>query len=75
MNELLTIPHVAMLPEPKRGTVEVAIAPGTRGRVKALGSYWPAEFYQPKGQVKLLPGEPILVIGIKNITLLVIPLS
>ncbi|MCL1475648.1 NfeD family protein [Argonema antarcticum] len=75
MSEFLTISNVAMLPEPKRGTVEKAIAPGLRGRVKALGSYWPAEFYQPEGQVQLLPGEIILVVGIKNITLLIVPLS
>ena len=73
MNELLTIPHVTMLPEPKRGTVEVAIAPGTRGRVKAMGSYWLAELHQVEGEIHLLPGESILVVGIKNITLLVVP--
>lgn len=75
MDELLTIPNVAMLPEPKRGTVEVAIAPGTRGRVKAMGSYWLAELHEIEDEIHLLPGEPILVVGIRNTTLLVIPTS
>lgn len=75
MNVFLTNSNVAMLPEPKWGTVENAIASGTRGRVKAMGSYWFAELYQSNGEVQLLPGEPILVVGIKNITLLVIPTS
>lgn len=75
MSLFMTEPLVTMLPEPKRGTVEKPITPGSRGRVKAMGSYWFAELYQPEKEIYLLPGEPILVIGIKNITLLVIPTS
>lgn len=66
--------QVEMLAEPKRGIVEMAIAPNQRGRVKAMGSYWPAELYQPSEQTHLFPEQPVLVVAIRDITLLVIPL-
>lgn len=66
---------VEMLPEPKRGTVEKAIAPNQRGRVKAMGSYWPAKFYRADSLDQLLPGQSVLVVAREGITLLVMPLS
>jgi membrane protein implicated in regulation of membrane protease activity len=67
--------QVEMFTEPKQGTVTQTIAPYQRGRVKAMGSYWPAEFYQANEQKHLPPDAPILIVGIRDITLLVIPVS
>ncbi|MGA9378200.1 MAG: NfeD family protein [Phormidium sp.] len=72
---LLFRSNVEMFTEPKRGTVTQTITPHQRGRVKAMGSYWPAEFYQANRQEHLLPDAPILIVGIRDITLLVIPVS
>jgi len=71
---LLFRSQVEMFPELQRGTVIQAITLHQNGRVKAMGSYWPAEFYQPNLQEHLLPDQPILIVGIRDITLLVIPL-
>ncbi|MDB9513361.1 NfeD family protein [Kamptonema animale CS-326] len=67
-------PKFQMLEEPERGIVDEAIGPNQPGRVKARGSYWPAELYQPDCQTPLLPGESVLVLAINNITLLVVKL-
>lgn len=67
--------QVEMLAEPKQGTVVQAIAPNQRGRVQAMGSYWPAELYLRDRPVHLLPEQPIVVVAMRNITLLVIPVS
>jgi len=74
MSELF-LSQVEMFAEPKQGTVTQTIAPYQRGRVKAMGSYWPAEFYQANEQKHLPPDAPILIVGIRDITLLVIPVS
>lgn len=67
--------QIEILSEAKQGTVVKAIAPNQRGRVKAMGSFWPAEFYHPDSKATLLPGQLVLAIAIKGITLLVVPVS
>jgi len=62
---------VEVLPEPVMGKVDETIGPNQPGRVEAMASYWPAKLYQPDCQIFLLPGEPVLVLAMHNITLLV----
>ncbi len=65
-------PKPELFPELVPATVEEAIAPNQRGRVKCQGTFWPAKFYQNNCQKTIPPGEPVTVIGIEGITLLVV---
>jgi membrane protein implicated in regulation of membrane protease activity len=66
--------NVRKFPEPIRGTVEKTITPEQNGRVKCLGSYWPAQLYLSSCQATLLEGESVNVIGMQGITMLVAPI-
>jgi hypothetical protein len=57
------------------GEVEQAIATNKRGRVRFMATSWFARFNQPNGQIELLPGTTVRVIGRQGLTLLVTSLS
>ena len=54
----------------KQATVDQPIQPGAPGRVKFQGSWWPALC---EANRRLVQGEVVRVVGIRNITLLVEP--
>ncbi len=62
-----------MFDQTVEGVVEEAICCGQRGRVKCLGTYWPAQIYDVDGEVSLVPQQRVSVVGRVGITLLVIP--
>lgn len=57
------------------GIVELGISQDCAGRVSWQGTTWPARFFQADCQETLTPGEPVKVVSMKDITLLVVPLS
>ena len=50
--------------------VDTPIYPNQSGRVKAAGSWWPARC---RDNVVLQQGDTVNIVGIENITLLVVP--
>jgi membrane protein implicated in regulation of membrane protease activity len=60
-------------PEPMIGVVEQAIATNQTGRVKVLGTSWPAKFHQVETSIVILPDEEVYIIGRCGLTMLVIP--
>jgi len=73
MNHFFLRSQVEMFPETVQATVEQRIAPNQPGRVKFLGSYWPAKLYKPDEQIILEPSQRVLAVGIEGITLLIVP--
>ncbi len=65
--------EVEMFAETVEGIVDEDISSSRRGRVKCLGSYWPAQIYDVDGEVSLVPEQKVSVIGRVGIILLVIP--
>jgi membrane protein implicated in regulation of membrane protease activity len=59
--------------QPILGKVEETITTGRSGRVSAMATTWPAEFYSSDCQLVASPGDPVVVIGRRGITLLVLP--
>ena len=57
--------------ELEEAVVDSAITPGKPGRVKYRGSWWSA---RTESNVTLNPEDTVVVVGRKNITLLVDPL-
>ncbi|MFB2891620.1 NfeD family protein [Aerosakkonemataceae cyanobacterium BLCC-F50] len=66
---------VETFPEPLEAMVEQTIAHNRSGRVKFLGTYWPARFYEVDCQATVFPNQPVIVVAIKGITLLVLPVD
>ncbi|MDX2214572.1 MAG: NfeD family protein [Oculatellaceae cyanobacterium bins.114] len=56
----------------KQAMVDQPIQPGAPGRVKFQGSWWPARCEK---NLRLMQGEIVRVVGVRNITLLVEPVS
>lgn len=56
----------------KQAMVDQPIQPGSPGRVKFQGSWWPARCEK---NLRIVQGEMVRVVGIRNITLLVEPVS
>lgn len=75
MKHLFVKVEIEMFPEPLIGTVEERITSKQSGRVKFLGTYWPAKLHQTDTQITLIPEQIIHIIGIQGITLLVIPIN
>lgn len=75
MKSLIIPTEVEVFPEPLRGTVDKTISPQKAGRVKCLGSFWPARLYQSDCQMTIMPEESVNIVAIQGITLLVVPLS
>lgn len=73
MKHLFVQIEIEMFPEPLIGIVEKRITFNQSGRVKFLGSYWPAKLHQTNKQISLIPEQTIHIVGIQGITLLVIP--
>ncbi len=63
-----------LFPEAIDGIVDETISSMQPGRVKCLGSYWPARLYQFERPVTLIPEQTVSVVGRVGITLLVIPM-
>ncbi|MEC4982899.1 MAG: NfeD family protein [Oscillatoria sp. PMC 1068.18] len=63
--------EVKLFATPIAATVEVAISASNSGRVKCMGSYWPARLYHDDCNLILEPNQKVQVVGIANITLLV----
>jgi len=71
-------------PEPLVGVVEEAITRDRAGRVRCLGTSWPARFY-PFDRVENLtivseleaiaPGMPVTVVALWGLTMLVVPIA
>jgi membrane protein implicated in regulation of membrane protease activity len=59
--------------QPILGEVEETITTSRSGRVGAMATTWPAEFYSCDRQLVASPGDPVVVIGRRGITLLVLP--
>lgn len=55
------------------GTITKPITPLHRGRVAAFASIWYCSFYHPDYYVSLEPGDSVLIVGRRGITLLIIP--
>jgi len=60
MKTLFASPKVEKLSETVLGTVEEAIAPDRPGRVKGMGTYWPARFYYPDCKATVKPNTIFL---------------
>ena len=56
----------------QQATVDETVQPGKTGRVKFLASWWPAQCLQ---DVTLVRGDIVRVVGIRDITLLIEPVS
>lgn len=56
---------------PLRGTVEVEIDRDRPGRVKCLGTYWPARFAKNESATVARPSEPVAVVARQGMTMLV----
>ncbi|MBD2186098.1 NfeD family protein [Planktothrix sp. FACHB-1355] len=74
MKSLFIPSEVEVFPEPVIGTVDKVISPQKPGRVRCLGSCWPAQLYQVNCQATILPEESVNIVAIQGITLLVVPL-
>jgi len=61
--------------KPVPGIVELIISQECPGRVHWQGTTWPARFFQPDCQDTLVPGQPVKVICLQELTLLVLPLD
>ena len=75
MRALFARTKIEKFPEPIMGEVEQAIASNQPGRVKCLGTTWPARFYQPEIRKTIMPTEPVSIIAICGITMLVVPVE
>lgn len=75
MLNLFVSEKVEMFSEAVMGTVEKTITQNQPGRVKCLGSYWPARFYHSNCDVIVFPDDFVKVVGRQGITMLVIPRS
>lgn len=75
MKSIIISSEVEVFPEPLTGKVEKKISPQETGRVRCLGSFWPARLYQSDCQVTILPKESVNIVAIQGITLLVVPVS
>jgi hypothetical protein len=64
---------VEIFPQASPGEIDIPISTTQPGRVKALGSFWFAEFYNPHCYTDLTAGTPVKVVGRKGIALLVVP--
>ena len=73
MLNLFVSEKVEMFSEAVMGTVEKTITQNQPGRVKCLGSYWPARFYHSNCDVIVFPDEFVKVVGRQGITMLVVP--
>lgn len=72
MVSLFVREKVEMFSEAVMGTVEKTITQNQPGRVKCLGSYWPARFYHSNCDVIVFPDEFVQVVGRQGITMLVV---
>ncbi|MFB2896883.1 NfeD family protein [Aerosakkonemataceae cyanobacterium BLCC-F50] len=75
MVNLFVPENVEMFSEALMGTVEKTITQNLPGRVKCLGSYWPARFYHSNCDVIVFPDDFVKVVGRQGITMLVVPVS
>jgi len=75
VNSPLAPENFEMFAEPIAGTVEKTIAPNQPGRVKCLGTFWPARFIEPDCQATVEADEPVMVVGRQDITMLVVPVK
>lgn len=75
MRALFVESKVEKFPKPVLGIVEQTITLYQPGRVRCLGTYWPARFYQSDCQATAHPEQPVTVIAIEGITLLVMPVA
>ncbi|MBE9115147.1 NfeD family protein [Lusitaniella coriacea LEGE 07157] len=67
--------QINKFPEPLNGTVEEAIAQDRPGRVKCVGTSWPARIYEPEGSDRqsMVPGTKVDIIARQGIAMLVMP--
>jgi hypothetical protein len=64
---------VELFPQVSLGEIDTPITMTQPGRVKALGSFWSAEFYNANCYTDLTAGTLVKVVGRKGIALLVVP--
>ncbi|MFB2891605.1 NfeD family protein [Aerosakkonemataceae cyanobacterium BLCC-F50] len=75
-NSFIPIPSdVETFPEPLEGIIEQTIALNQSGRVKFLGIYWPARFYETDCQETVFSNQLVMTVAIKGITLLILPVD
>ncbi|MDI9639833.1 NfeD family protein [Geitlerinema splendidum] len=75
MLNLFVPENVEMFSEAVMGTVEKTITQNQPGRVKCLGTYWPARFYHSNCDAIIFPDNFVKVVGRQGITMLVVPTS
>lgn len=75
LQNTLTLTKVKLFPKPVVGVVSEPITPQQPGRVMLQGTYWPAQYDNPDCEITLVPGQQVYVVGIKDITLIVVPKS
>lgn len=64
---------IELFPHPLTGRIEQSVSHNMPGRVYAWASSWPATLYHPDFQTTLLPDDEVVVVGLRGITLLVMP--
>ncbi len=52
-----------LFPEAIAGIINETISSAQLGRIKCLGTYWPARLYKLESQVTLIPKQPVCVVG------------
>ncbi len=62
-----------LFPQAIEGIVTEQISSVQPGRIKCVGTYWPARLYQMESPITLIPEQVVSVVGRIGITLLVIP--
>lgn len=75
MSFTLSVPETKLLPKPVRGIVEKPITPQYGGRVRALGSSWRAEWFDPTTKIEAAENSLVQIVGMRGITLLVVLLE
>jgi len=70
---LILSKSIELFPMPVFGKVEQPITSTQSGRVQAMASFWPAQFYDPNCQAILVPGHSVTIVGRQGIHLLVVP--
>jgi membrane-bound ClpP family serine protease len=63
---------IEKFPEPLVGIVEKTIAHNCPGRVKCIGTTWPAKFYQTDVEATINQDEFVTIVGRSGLTMLVI---
>jgi membrane protein implicated in regulation of membrane protease activity len=65
--------HPEMFDNPMEGVSETVISGQLPGRIKVMGVSWEARLCVPDPRCKIVAGKPVIVIGRRGNTLLILP--